>query len=35
MFYLPIIPQLQRLYTSMELASQIRWHFQNVTDDGV
>jgi len=26
MFYLPIIPRLQRLYASMESAKQMRWH---------
>ena len=35
MFYLPIIPRLQRLYTSMESTSQMRWHFENKNDDGL
>jgi len=35
MFYLPIIPRLQRLYASMESASQMRWHFENRKDDGL
>jgi len=33
MFYFPIIPRLQRLYASMESASQMRWHFENRKDD--
>ena len=35
MFYLPIIPILQRLYASMEFASQMRWHFEYRKDDGL
>jgi len=35
MFYLPIIPRLQRLYTSMKSKSQMRWHFENITNDDV
>ncbi|XP_068497775.1 uncharacterized protein [Phaseolus vulgaris] len=35
MFYLPIIPRLQRLYTSMESARQMRWHYENRTNDDV
>jgi len=29
MFYLPIIPRLQRLYASVESAKQMRWLFEN------
>jgi len=34
-FYLLIIPQLQRLYTLMESARQMRWHYENKTNDDV
>jgi len=33
MFYLPIIPRLQRLYASMDSARQMRWHHENKQDD--
>ncbi|XP_068475068.1 uncharacterized protein [Phaseolus vulgaris] len=35
MFYLPIIPRLQRLYASVESAKQMRWHFENKKEDGI
>jgi len=35
MFYLPIIPQLQRLYASVETTSQMKWHYENRRYDGV
>ena len=35
MFYLPIIPRLQRLYASIESATQMRWHYENRRDSGV
>lgn len=30
MFYFPIIPRLQRLYASIESATQMRWHHENI-----
>jgi len=33
MFYLPIIPRLQRLYASIESARHMRWHYENKTHD--
>ena len=35
MFYFPITPRLQRLYASSKIASQMRWHNENRTVDGV
>ncbi|GAU18184.1 hypothetical protein TSUD_248850 [Trifolium subterraneum] len=35
MFYLPIIPRLQRLFASMETASQMTWHYYNKTNSDV
>ena len=35
MFYLLIIPRLQRLYASTNSASQTRWHYENKKDDGL
>ena len=35
MHYLPLIPKLKRLYTSMSLAPYIRWYFENRKSDGV
>jgi hypothetical protein len=35
MFYLPIIPRLQRMYSSMESAAQMRWHHENQDNSGV
>jgi hypothetical protein len=32
MFYLPIIPRLQRLFASMRTASQMTWHYNNKTN---
>ena len=29
MFYLPIIPRLHRLFASIEIASQMSWHYEN------
>lgn len=34
MWYFPIIPRLQRLYSSMQTASQMRWHHDVTRDDG-
>lgn len=33
MWYFPIIPRLQRLYSSMQTASQMRWHHDVTRDD--
>ncbi|GAU35269.1 hypothetical protein TSUD_324070 [Trifolium subterraneum] len=35
MFYLPIIPRLQRLFASMQTASQMTWHYYNKTNSNV
>jgi len=35
MFYLPIIPRLQRLFTSMQTAGQMTWHYDNRRPSGV
>ena len=35
MFYLPIIPRLQRLFASMETTSQMYWHHENRSSSGV
>jgi len=35
MFYLPIIPRLQRLYASMDSTSKMRWHHENKRGDGL
>jgi len=35
MFYLQIIPRLQRLYALMDSARQMRWHHENKQDDGL
>jgi len=35
MFYLPLIPKLQRLYISMETAKQMRLHYKNRRYEGV
>ncbi|XP_027187217.1 uncharacterized protein [Cicer arietinum] len=34
MWYFPLIPRLQRLYSSMQTASQMRWHRENIRDPG-
>ncbi|XP_058784647.1 uncharacterized protein LOC131659476 [Vicia villosa] len=33
-WYFPFIPRLQRLYSSMQTASQMRWHHENVREPG-
>jgi hypothetical protein len=35
MFYFPIIPRLQRLYTSTKTASHMRWHKEKRSEEGV
>jgi len=35
MFYLSIIPRLQRLFTSMQTAGQMTWHYDNRRPSGV
>lgn len=35
MFYLPIIPRLQRLFASTQIAGQMRWHNENIRNPGV
>ncbi|PKU79447.1 hypothetical protein MA16_Dca000792 [Dendrobium catenatum] len=35
LFYLPIIPRLQRLYASMSSAGHIRWHKEKIVKSGV
>ncbi|XP_020208847.1 uncharacterized protein LOC109793787 [Cajanus cajan] len=35
MFYLPIIPRLQRLFASMQTAGHMCWHYQNRSTFGV
>ena len=35
MFYLPIIPRLQRMFASMHSASQMTWHHTNKTSSGM
>nr|XP_009629161.1 uncharacterized protein LOC104119378 [Nicotiana tomentosiformis] len=35
MHYLPLIPKLKRLYTSMSSAPHMRWHYENRRPDGV
>ncbi|XP_024636351.1 uncharacterized protein [Medicago truncatula] len=35
MFYLPILPRLQRLYASMQTASQMTWHYSNKSNPPV
>ncbi|PKU74136.1 hypothetical protein MA16_Dca020112 [Dendrobium catenatum] len=35
LFYLPIIPRLQRLYASMSSAGHMRWHKEKVAKSGV
>jgi len=35
MFYLPIIPRLQRLFTSMQTVGQMIWHYDNRRPSGV
>ena len=35
MFYLPIIPRLQRMFASMHSASQMTWHYTNKTSSGM
>ncbi|XP_057417759.1 uncharacterized protein LOC130711967 [Lotus japonicus] len=35
MWYLPLAPRLQRLYSSPATASHMRWHFDNVREEGV
>ncbi|XP_052734056.1 uncharacterized protein LOC128196612 [Vigna angularis] len=35
MFYLPIIPRLQRLYASKETATEMTWHHHNRSSNGV
>ncbi|XP_058726296.1 uncharacterized protein LOC131597627 [Vicia villosa] len=34
MWYFPLIPRLQRLYSSMQTASQMRWHRENIREPG-
>lgn len=34
MWYFPLSPRLQRLYSSMQTASQMRWHRENVREPG-
>jgi len=35
MIYLPIIPRLQRMYPSIESASQMSWHHENIRPPNV
>ena len=35
MFYLPIIPRLQRMYGSTKTAEQMTWHYDNISINGV
>jgi hypothetical protein len=35
MFYLPLIPRLQRLFASMQTASQMTWHYYNKTNSNM
>jgi len=35
MFYLPIIPRLQRLFASTHTADKMTWHYYNKTNSGV
>jgi len=35
MFYLPIIPRLQRLYASTQIAGEMTWHYDNKNNNGV
>jgi hypothetical protein len=35
MWYFPIIPRLQRLYSSTATATHMRWHHENRREDGV
>ncbi|XP_068486422.1 uncharacterized protein [Phaseolus vulgaris] len=35
MFYLPIIPRLQRMYASTQTAGQMTWHYDNRSNNGV
>ena len=35
MFYLPIIPRLQKMFASMQIASQITWHYENRRSSGM
>ncbi|XP_052724112.1 uncharacterized protein LOC128193952 [Vigna angularis] len=35
MFYLPIIPRLQRMYASKETATEMTWHHHNKSSNGV
>jgi len=35
MFYLPIIPRLQRLFASTHTASKMTWHYYNKTNSSV
>ena len=35
MFYLPLIPRLQRLYASQATAEQMTWHANHETEEGV
>ena len=35
MFYLPIIPRLQRMYASTQTAREMTWHYDNKSNNGV
>ena len=35
MFYLPIIPRLQRIFASMQTTSQMTWHYENRRSSGM
>ncbi|XP_029128330.1 uncharacterized protein LOC114916203 [Cajanus cajan] len=35
MFYLPIIPRLQRMFASMQTAGQMTWHYDNRRSSGI
>ncbi|XP_047170715.1 uncharacterized protein LOC124839018, partial [Vigna umbellata] len=35
MFYLPLIPRLQRMYASTQTAGHMTWHYQNRSTNGV
>ena len=35
MFYLPLIPRLQRMFTSLETAGKMTWHHENRNNSGV
>ncbi|PKU67878.1 hypothetical protein MA16_Dca019404 [Dendrobium catenatum] len=35
LFYLPIIPRLQRLYASMSLVGHMRWHKEKIAKSDV